>query len=350
MTYKQNERETFSAFERFWEGDFIGRPLLAVTAPRNEKAVPVPYMSGAKDKNYDEVFERFHTYAKNTYWAGESLPSFECTFGPDQFAAFFGGNVTYGEYGTSWVNAFLDDIGKPLELDASEKGLFAEMCRFIRKGQEAAHGEFLINMLDLHSNIDALSAARGPQNFMLDLYDAPEQVLMQTQIINESYQKVLNDVAEAGKMDENGYYGWAPVYSKGKFAVVQCDAVCMMSQEMFRKFALPAIEFEVSQLKHCVYHYDGKEALTHLDDVLAIPGIDVIQWVPGAGQPRTLEWMELLQKIQKAGKGLWLYDWTPQEIIANCKQLKPEKTIYSVNVDTPSEADAFIEMIEKLYR
>jgi succinate dehydrogenase flavin-adding protein (antitoxin of CptAB toxin-antitoxin module) len=56
-------------------------------------------------------------------------------------------------------------------------------------------------------------------------------------------------------------------------------------------------------LDHCVYHYDGKGALGHLDDILAIPDIDVIQWVPGDGNPRSIEWMDLLHKIQAAGKG-----------------------------------------------
>lgn len=350
MPYKENRAETELAFERFWAGDFIGRPLLAVTAPRCKDVKCVPYMAGAKEKDYDKVFRDFHTYAKNIYWAGESMPAFECTFGPDQFAAFFGGKITYGNYGTSWIEPFLREMDQPMELDLRDDGYLAEMCRFIEKGVQSSQGEFLINMLDLHSNIDALSAARGPQNFMLDLYDAPEAVLKQTERINQGYKKVFEAVSNAGKMQQNGYYGWAPTYSKEKFSVVQCDASCMMGREMFRKFALPSIEFEVSQLKHCVYHYDGKEALGHLDDILAIPGIDVIQWVPGAGQPRTLEWMDLLKKIQSAGKGLWIYDWTADEIIAKCKELKPEKLIFSLTVETPEEADRLIQSVEKLYR
>ena len=89
MPYKENRAETELAFERFWAGDFIGRPLLAVTAPRCKDVKCVPYMAGAKEKDYDKVFRDFHTYAKNIYWAGESMPAFECTFGPDQFAAFY---------------------------------------------------------------------------------------------------------------------------------------------------------------------------------------------------------------------------------------------------------------------
>ena len=53
--------------------------------------------------------------------------------------------------------------------------------------------------------------------------------------------------------------------------------------------------------------------------------IDCVQWVPGAGQPRTVEWMDLLQKIQAAGKSVWIYDWTVEEIMAYHKELAPDK-------------------------
>ena len=67
--------------------------------------------------------------------------------------------------------------------------------------------------------------------------------------------------------------------------------------------------------------------------------------VPGDGQPRTLEWMELLHKIQAAGKGLWLYDWTAEEIKRHFKELKPEKLVFSVDVASEDEA---VELLDYL--
>jgi 5-methyltetrahydrofolate--homocysteine methyltransferase len=120
----------------------------------------------------------------------------------------------------------------------------------------------------------------------------------------------------------------------------------MISPEMCRRFVVPALEYEASCLKHNVYHYDGVGALTHLDDILAIKSIDAIQWVPGAGQPRTIEWMDLLKKIQKAGKGLWLYDWSPDEIKARFKELDPSLLYFSTGAKTPREADELIAYVK----
>ena len=54
-----------------------------------------------------------------------------------------------------------------------------------------------------------------------------------------------------------------------------------MSPEQGKRYVIPSIEEEVEALDHASYHYDGKEALVHLDNVLGIQGIEVIQWVPG---------------------------------------------------------------------
>jgi 5-methyltetrahydrofolate--homocysteine methyltransferase len=147
-------------------------------------------------------------------------------------------------------------------------------------------------------------------------------------------------------MDQNGYIGWAPTYSEEKFAVLQCDFSIMVSPEMTSRFIVPALEYETSCLKHNVYHYDGPGALTHLDEILAIKGIDVIQWVPGSGQPRTVEWMDLLKKIQKAGKGLWLYDWTPEEIKTHFKELDPRGLYFDTWTKTPQEGEELIAYVK----
>jgi 5-methyltetrahydrofolate--homocysteine methyltransferase len=76
----------------------------------------------------------------------------------------------------------------------------------------------------------------------------------------------------------------------------------MISPEMCRRFVVPALEYEASCLKHNIYHYDGIGALTHLDDILAIQSIDGIQWVPGAGQKRTIDMDGPAQKDPKGGE------------------------------------------------
>jgi len=152
---------------------------------------------------------------------------------------------------------------------------------------------------------------------------------------------------DAGAMARTGSIGWIPAYCPtGRFATIQCDFSYLMSPAQAREFVIPAIAEEASSLDHCIYHYDGKEALGHLDDILSIKEIDVIQWVPGDGQPRSIEWMDLLKKIQKAGKGLQIYDWTNQEIIEHFKDLSPEGVFYCTEASSQKEADELIKTIK----
>jgi hypothetical protein len=148
-------------------------------------------------------------------------------------------------------------------------------------------------------------------------------------------------------MRRRGTTSWIDAYCEGRYNVIQCDFICMLSPRQARRFVIPALEEEANFWDHTIFHYDGPAALAHLDDILAIRGIDVIQWVPGAGQPRTVEWMDLLKKIQQAGKGLWLYDWTVEEIQAVYKDLRPEGLWFSVRVGSEREADQLLNWFRR---
>ena len=350
MFYKENFGETKKYFRAFWAGAVLDRPLIAVTAPLNVRAVPVPYLSGACDNNYLPALKQFETYAENTYFAGESLPAFDISLGPDQYAAFLGGDIIFGE-GTTWVGAFWDHNwnGRKINIDTKKGGYFNRLISAYKTVADYANGRFLINMADLHGNLDALSAARGPENLCTDLYDSPDEIGRAVNAVVDTFPFVVDSIAAAGNMDKNGYIGWAPTYCEEKFAVLQCDFSCMLSPQMARKYVMPALEREAAHLKRSVYHYDGVNALGHLDDILAIKNIDVIQWVPGTGNPRTIEWIDLLRKIQKAGKGVWIYDWTPEEIMTRHKELSPEKLIFQVSAATPQHADELVNCLKKKF-
>lgn len=335
-------------FRAFWERDLVDRPLISVTSPLDDKLKPLPYLYGVASGHYREALERFAFNLEHTFYGGEALPYYECTLGPDQFAAFLGGTIEYSEEaGTSWVHPFWDDDYAESEVprELSRDGYFEKILSFIRTARELADGRFLISMLDIHSNLDAIMTARGSQNLCLDLADDPERVGRVLERILPLFPQVVDAVAAAGDMDKNGYIGWIPAYSEKKYAVLQCDFSIMISPEMCRRFVIPALEYEASCLSRNVYHYDGVGALAHLDEILAIKAIDVIQWVPGAGQPRTIEWMDLLKKIQKAGKGLWLYDWTPEEIKGRFKELDPRFLYFSTSTETPKDAEELINYV-----
>jgi 5-methyltetrahydrofolate--homocysteine methyltransferase len=335
-------------FKAFWENEVLDRPLISVRAPLNDKLVPLPYLYGVKSGNYLEALQRFVANMENTYYGGEALPFYECVLGPDQFASFLGGIIEYSEEAaTSWVRPFWNDdyTEESVILDTSPGGNFDTLMNYIKTATAFASGRFLISMPDLHGNMDAIMAARGSQNLCFDLADDPDKVQRVLDRILPLFPQIVKRTAEMGNMDDTGYIGWISTYSEERFAVLQCDFSIMVSPEMTRRFIVPALEYEASCLKHNIYHYDGVAALAHLDDILAIKAIDAIQWVPGAGQPRTVEWIDLLKKTQKAGKRLWLYDWTPQEIKDHFRELDPKGLYFETSTKTPQEADELITYV-----
>ncbi|NLG37107.1 MAG: hypothetical protein GX549_03765 [Clostridiales bacterium] len=290
---------------------------------------------------YEANLEAFEEVVASTYYGGEAIPAMEVTLGPDQYAGFLGARIlAHGDMSTTWAEAVVDDWSIfEAQIDREPGGYFDSIRRYMTAAAKYAKGKFLIHMLDFHSNMDALSALRGPQNFCLDLYDCPDEVHRALRDVRNTYAEIFDMAYDAGDMANRGSIGWSPTYcGEGRFAVIQCDFICMISPEKAREFVIPAIEEEAAFLDHSVFHLDGKGALAHLDDILAIDNIDVIQWVPGEGQPRTLFWMDLLKRIQKAGKSIWVPDWTADEIRALHKELEPDKVVYSLQA--PSQAQA----------
>jgi len=344
LKYKPDFDNTKKYLDAFWNHEIIDRPCICVTSPKAGmiQKPTAPYMGGCNGE-YELALKIYEEWADTTYFGGEAVPYFDVSFGADQFSAFLGAELTMGKDKlTSWVNPFVTDWGKfALSVKEDKDSSFGKMLSFLRFAAEYSEGKFLVSMLDLHSNMDCLSAIRGPGNLCMDLYDCPDEIDMVLNKVRKLYVPIYEKIFEAGNMSR-GTIGWAPMYSEGRSAVIQCDFSCMISPQDARKFVIPCIEEEASYLDHSVYHYDGKEALGHLEDILAIPKIDVIQWVPGAGQPRTFEWMELLKKIQKAGKGLWIYDWTIDEIKQYNKELRPEGLIYQVEASSQQEAEDLI--------
>ena len=156
--------------------------------------------------------------------------------------------------------------------------------------------------------------------------------------IDALYEPIYATIYDAGRMQQFGSTSWLEMWSEGRTQAVQCDFCCMISPEHFRRFALPSLEHEIACLDHAVYHMDGPGQIRHLDDLLALRGLHTIQWVPGAGQPPATAWVEMLQKIQRAGKGVQVLA-TVEEVKALYRQLVAEKTFYWV-LDCTSESEA----------
>lgn len=350
LEYKPDFEEVRRCWDAFWSGEIIDRPFIVVKAPKEGvKQFPHPPYPTKAGGQYRNIVQQFDKWASTTFFGAEALPFFDVAFGTDQFASFLGEtklDQSKLEVGTTWSVPLVKDWRKVLPFRLQEDNCYwQEFLKFHRCVAKYGDGKFLSGMSDLHSNLDGLAAMRGVEQTCIDLVEEPELMEMAMRSVSSVYTSIYEGIYEAGNMAKWGTIGWTPFYCRGKFATIQCDEICLISPEMARRFVIPALEDEASYLDHSVYHLDGPDSLVHLDDILAISKIDVIQWVPGTGQPPLIKWMDLLRKIQASGKGLHIYG-LPEEVKMFHRELKPERVLYDVSAASQSEAEDLIKWLE----
>ena len=339
LTLLQHTKPDFAEvrhrWNHYWAGEVYQRPIVIALATKPGKDwaswwARDHYAMGIQ-RRWDEQRARIDTWLENMDFLGDALPSLTSNFCPGQFAAFFGADIecSVESGGTNWTVPVVEDWAAvlPLHLDDTNHWwqLMLEYCAMLR---EYSHGRYLLEICDLHTNMDALAALRGDARLCMDLYDEPALVAEAMRNMRAAYQPIYDQLyAAAGCSHATGSCGWLPFWCEGKFATIQCDFICLTGPAMAREYIIPALEEEANFLDHCAYHLDGPGALKHLDDILGIARIDAIQWVPDPGHAMHSD-RELLHKIHDAGKGLIIYNVTCEQVKEMHREFGPKGMVY----------------------
>jgi hypothetical protein len=282
-------------------------------------------------------------------YVGETVPTFVPSFGPDQHGGFLGAKINYSPDSdhTDWSEPITSDVEELLPISLREDNYFLRaMDSYVSALAEAAAGRFVVANLDMHSNIDALSALCGPESICMDMLERPEVVEHAFADVNRSYVELSERYYKMGNMAQTGTSCWMPAYSTKKYTCLASDYICLLSPKIARQFIIPSLELELSTVDHALFHLDGPGALVHLDDILSLKKLRGIQWVPGAAEEQHgPEWFDLYKRILGAGKGLWIYG-EPEVVKVIHKELKSPHVIYST-WGTKSEVESLVSWLEK---
>jgi len=348
LALKPDLEEADRRWKAFYEGDLIDRPVVCVTAPADDAAEP-SRGTGYRSRVFgdiDAIIDREIANARRTWYGGEAVPSLWLSFGPDEVAVFCGAELRWcdGSGDTNWSEPFVDDRGPVLPLRLHENHpLWQRIIEMYRRAVARTAGTLLLTHIDLHTNMDLLAAIRGPQRLCMDLIDQPEMVDRAMADARAIFPKVWNAVAQAGRMDELGYcHG---IYSMEGAAFLQCDFSCMISPEMFRRWVMPALEEEVATVKHSVYHWDGPDAVKHIDDLCSL-GFHALSYVPGAGRGGHYQHLDLLKRVQQKGKAVQVWG-SVEEVKAMHRELQPDKVFFCTSTSSRAEGEALLEWFVK---
>jgi len=152
-----------------------------------------------------------------------------------------------------------------------------------------------------------VASLRGTEDLLMDLYDEPDEVKRVIREVEVAWYDAYNDFS-AVLEPQKAHTDWSGLLSSTTSYIHQCDFAYMIGNDMFREFVLDTLRKDTLTLDRTIYHLDGVGQLNHLDDILALPDLNAVQWVYGDGKPTGMNWLDVYAKIEKAGKGIMLVD------------------------------------------
>ncbi len=352
LEHKPDFDEAMRRLEAWWDREIVDRPPVTIHVRRERPAaLPRKHHATLRERWFDaeHKLDRLEASLDGAVYLGESFPKFEPSLGPEVCATVFGCELEFGET-TSWS---VPIAASCREIAGMRPDLDNVYWRSLREQTELSlqrgAGKWITALPDLHTNADLPAALRDPQALCLDLADDLPSVRAACDHVTETgYQLMYDDlwlrIAAAGQPCTT----WTPYLHAGRAYVTSCDFICMVSPEMFREAILPSIVWEMRFLERNLFHLDGPDALRHLDDLLAQPELDGLQWIYGAGNGPAARWIDVYRRAQAAGKGIQLVCRNVADAKAVAEHLKPEGVWFCPGgAYGREEAEAFLHWADR---
>ena len=346
--------KTKTRLAALWENELVDRACIAIPVTDGEAYEAITTMS--EDLSQEElkmsytdpayISEHFREKMKHTRYMGDALPCIFPNFGTNGFIQYAGA-VPFYRPDTIW---YAPTLAEPDDaLITYHEPVFQEHMRIMRELAALAGDAYFIAMPDHCGILDGLAVMRGTQTLLYDMLEEPDFVKTAVKKLIDIQRKVIPGFYDA--IYENNRSGithaWMHLWSEKRIMQVQCDVSVMISPEYYKEFVLPELEASTEWADSVVYHLDGQEQIRHLDYILSVDAIRMIQWTPVAGQPPTTAFLPVLQRIQKAGKGLVLI-LEPWEVEKVMDQLSSRGLRIIVNdVHSEKEAEELISLVER---
>ncbi len=348
--YKADIPECQRRVEAWWQHELLDRVVVQVRAPRGASVVPAeappqtPEAVAGWFLDPALVIPRLKQQLAETYFGGEAFPVLQPVLGRMVAitAAYLGCPLEFLNTETVWAHPIITDWrARPAFHYNPDNPLWQKSQRLMRAAVEQADGYF-VGVPDLNGPTEILARLRGTQTLALDFYDHPAEIKPALTEINRAWQRYWQECV-AITHPTGGYFFWMGIWSDVPATDLQSDFSYLISSSMFDEYFLPFIAEQTEMVPRTIYHLDGKGAVRHLESLLTLPRLNGLQWVPGAGTQPAVEWIPLLQRIQEAGKLVYVY-CAPEHVEKLLKELNPEGLMLVVlGCQSPDEAEKLLE-------
>ena len=355
-TYEWNSDwdKTKDRLEALWENEITDRACIAI--PVTPKTAYDPIMMKPEKVSREELIKsytdpeymtaNFRKQMEMTRYMGDALPCLFPNFGTSGFVQYTGAVPHYAP-DTIWFNPTLKSPDADQIMFQSD--IYQEHIRMMQKLVKLSKDDYFISMPNHCGILDGLAAIRGTEQLLFDLIEEPDFVKSAVQnLINIQKRAIPGFYETIRKNNRNGItHSWMHLWSEKNIMQIQCDFSVMISPDNYEEFVVTELEKAAEWTDYAVYHLDGQEQIRHLDHILSVDNVKMIQWTPVAGQPHTTAFLPVLQKIQQAGKGLVLM-LEPWEVEIVMEQLSSRGLRMVVNdVHSVEDAKELIKLVER---
>lgn len=308
LLYREDMDEVRARLTTWWNGGDIGRPAMQITAPRAEpleqiEQMPEPegWQTRYSTTNFDYRVNMSARSCVDTWFLGEATPFDAPDLAPDCLALFLGCRGVEMP-GTVWCEPCIESP-ETARFEVDPDNFYWNFClRLAREQLRLGKGKFFVQFPDLIEGLDTLAAMRNNALLLIDLIERPRWIHDCLRLITDRYFYYYDILYNMFRDEVGGsrYWAWAP----GRMVKLQCDFSAMISPQMFGEFMVPVLTEMCDRIAYSMYHWDGPGALLHHDHLLSVPGLNMLQWTPGAGAPPTFEkvWWPYYHKTFEAGK------------------------------------------------
>ena len=200
--------------------------------------------------------------------------------------------------------------------------------------------------------MDVIAGVLGAEPTLEAMIEQPEAILAVRDRMMAWSRQTFEEGFAMFKGKQEGDIDWMSLWTPGSVVSSQCDMSAMISPAMFREFVVPELTDLYNHLDYGIYHLDGPDAIRHVDALLDIQKLDLIQWVPGTrhGEPQfgnPLNWIDLYRRIQQGGKKVIVY-CSPDQVKPLLDKLDRNRVYLSLYCPDESAAEAVLRELDRI--
>jgi len=352
LTHKDDWEETMERLRLWWKHEYFGRCALAVTAPRDNptKQPAPPHPTTVREMWYDldAIAARNEYEFSRVFYGGEAIPMWHAGYPGIAGIPTILGCPFDLDMDTGWHEPLLTDPDgfdvRELRLDENHPAYryhFAVLTRAMRE----TPGKSFPSMGAFYHGGDTLAALRGTEQLLFDCIERPDMVRDAEDWLMDMWFDFYDRSYAAVDGANQGSACWMGLWAPCKTYTVSNDFSYNISTGMFCDMFLPAIERQTRFLDYSIYHVDGVGAFKHVDALCDLPQLHALQILPGAGKPSPLHFMDVLEKVQAAGKGLHITLAT-EEVEEALSRLSARGLLIQTWAGTQADAEELLKQAE----